>query len=135
MAESPPRILPKPTAATAPFWEAAREHRLLLPLTDGGEPYFYPRAFSPGSLEPGTEWVEASGRGVLYSYTVDRRGTAPAFAARAPYVIGIVELEEGPRMTTNIVECAIEDVRIGMAVEAVYEDIDEQVTLVQFRPV
>ena len=106
----------------------------MLPLTADGEPYFYPRPFSPGSLAPGTEWVEASGRGVLYSYTVDRRGTAPAFAARAPYVIGIVELEEGPRMTTNIVECAIEDVRIGMAVEAVYEDVDDEVTLVQFRP-
>ena len=48
---------------------------------------------------------------------------------------GIVELEEGPRMTTNIVGCAIEDVRIGMAVEAVYEDVNEEVTLVLFRPV
>ena len=69
------------------------------------------------------------------SHISDRRGTAPAFAARAPYVIGIVELAEGPRLTTNIVGCAIEDVRIGMAVEAVYEDVDGEVTLVMFRPV
>ena len=134
MAEGPPRILPRPTPATAPFWEAAREHRLLLPRAADGEPYFYPRAFSPGALDPATEWVEASGRGALHSYTVDRRGTSPAFASRAPYVIGIVELAEGPRLTANIIGCAIEDVRIGMPLEAVYEDVTAEVTLVHFRP-
>ncbi len=129
-----PRVLPKPTPATAPFWEAAREHRLLLPLTAEGEPFFYPRPLSPGSLEAASGWMEASGRGTLYSWTVDRRGTTPALASRAPYIIGIVELAEGPRLTTNIVNCAIEDVRIGMPLEVAYEDVGDGVTLVCFRP-
>lgn len=71
----------------------------------------------------------------MYSFTVDRRGTAPAFVSKAPYVVAIVELAEGPHMTTNIVDCAIEDVRIGMAVEAVFEDVNDEITLVKFRPV
>ncbi|MDZ7726768.1 MAG: OB-fold domain-containing protein [Dehalococcoidia bacterium] len=70
----------------------------------------------------------------MYSFTVDRRGSAPAFVDKAPYVIAIIELEEGPHMTSNIVGCEIEDVRIGMPVEAVYEDVTDEITLVKFRP-
>ena len=72
--------------------------------------------------------------GKAYSFTVDRRSTAPDFAAKAPCVIAIIELEEGPHMTTNLVDCAIEDVTIGMPVEAVYEDVNDEITLVKFRP-
>jgi uncharacterized OB-fold protein len=78
--------------------------------------------------------VTASGRGTVYAYTVARRPTHPAFAARTPYVIAIVELEEGPRMTTNIVDCNPDSVKIGMAVEAAFEDVSPEVTLVVFRP-
>jgi uncharacterized OB-fold protein len=66
---------------------------------------------------------------------MDRRGTASAFRAKVPYVILIVELEEGPRMTSNMVDCAIEDVKIGMPVQAVFEDVNDEITLVKFRPV
>jgi hypothetical protein len=130
----PPLPLPRPNPTTKPFWDAAKQHRLLLPRTKEGQVFFYPRALAPGTLAPPAEWIEASGRGTVYSFTVDRRGTAPAFAAKAPYVIAIIELEEGPHMTSNIVDCAIEDVTVGMPVEAVFEDMNDEITLVKFRP-
>lgn len=130
-----PLPLPVPTPTTQPFWDGAREGRLMLQRDRStGEPFFYPRALAPGTLSDDLEWFEASGRGTVFSYTVDRRGSAPAFQAKAPYVIAIVELEEGPRITTNIVGCEIEDVHIGMPVEVAYEPVNDDITLVKFRP-
>lgn len=133
MADAPPRPLPQPTPLTQPYWDAARQHRLVMPRRNDGTFFWYPRALAPGTLEDDFEWVEVSGRGRLYSFTVDRRGTAPAFAPLAPYVIGIVELEEGPHVTANIVDCPIEEVRCDMPLEVVFEDLDGA-TLVNFRP-
>ena len=130
----PPKPLPNPTPTTQPFWDGTKQHRLILPKGPDGRFFFYPRVLQPGTLNGPVEWAEVSGRGSVYSFTVDRRGTAPAFAADAPYVIAIIELEEGPRMTSNVVGCAIEEVRIGMPVEAVFEDVDDAITLVKFRP-
>lgn len=130
-----PLPLPAPNPTTQPFWDGAKARKLMLQRDRStGRAFFYPRALAPGTLSDDPEWFEASGKGTVYSYTVDRRGTAAAFAAKAPYVIAIVELDEGPHMTTNIVECAIEDVRIGMRVEAVYEGVTDEITMVKFRP-
>ena len=130
-----PFPVPKPNPTTQPFWDGTKQRKLMIQRDRStGKAFFYPRALAPGTLSDDIEWFEASGRGTVYSFTVDRRGTAPAFVSKAPYVIAIVELEEGPHMTTNIVECEIEDVRIGMPVEAVYEDVSDAITLVKFRP-
>ncbi|MFN0148781.1 MAG: Zn-ribbon domain-containing OB-fold protein [Dehalococcoidia bacterium] len=126
--------LPQPTPLTQPFWDATRERRLVMPRRKDGTYFWYPRILEPGTLRDDWTWAPVSGRGTVYSYTIDRRGTAQAFAGDVPYVIAIVELEEGPHFTTNIVGCALEDVRIGMAVEAVFEDASDAITLVKFRP-
>lgn len=127
--------LPQPTSITRPFWEAARAHRLAIQgCASCGRYVFYPRPFCPhcgGELA----WSDVSGRGTVYSFTVARRPTARAFEPDVPYVIAIVELAEGPRLTTNVVGCAPEAVRIGMAVQVRFEDVTEEVTLVKFRPV
>ena len=129
------RPLPEPNAVTAPFWDGARQHRLMLQRSRRtGRYVFYPRAVSPFGAGDELEWVESSGKGTVYSFTVARRATAPQWAGEAPYVIAIVQLAEKVRMTTNIVGCPPEDVRIGMAVEAVYDDVTAEVTLVRFRP-
>ena len=129
-----PLPLPTPNPTTQPFWDGTKQRKLLLQRDrKTGKAFFYPRALAPETLSDDIEWFQASGRGTVYSYTVDRRGTAPAFMSKAPYVIAIVELEEGPHMTTNIVDCPNEDVHIGMPVEAVYEDVTEEITLVKFR--
>jgi uncharacterized OB-fold protein len=128
--------LPEPTPATQPFWDAAREHRLVIQRSKKtGKYVFYPRLVSPFGTDDVLEWTEVSGRGTVYSYTVARRPTGPQWAGEPPYVIAIVQLAEGPHMTTNIVGCAPEDVRIGMPVKATFEDVTPEVTLVMFRPV
>jgi uncharacterized OB-fold protein len=127
--------LPDPTEVSRPFWEAARQHRLLIQRSrKTGEHVFYPRAVSPFGEDDELDWVEASGRGTLYSFTVARRATAPQWEPDVPYVIAIVELEEGVHMTANIVDCAPEDVSIGMPLEVAFHDVTPDVTLPQFRP-
>ena len=127
--------LPVPSPVTEEFWRAARRHELVLQRCQACERYiYYPRALCPYCLSDDLCWTRVSGRGTVYSFTVARRPTASIFADWVPYVIAVVELEEGPRMTTNIVGCAPEDVRIGMAVEAAFEDVTEEITLVKFRP-
>jgi uncharacterized OB-fold protein len=99
---------PIPDPVTAPFWQAAREGRLLIgQCNDTGKHFFPPRGVSPFTLSPNVEMVEASGRGVLYSFTVMR--------TKEPYIPAMVELEEGPRIFTNLLRLAPEEVRIGMA--------------------
>lgn len=127
--------LPESTPASQPFWDAAKEHRLVLQRSKKtGKYVYYPRAVSPWGPGDELEWSEVSGRGKVFSFTIARRPTAPQWANDAPYVIAIVELDEGPRMTANIIGCAPEDVRIGMLVVASFEDVTPEVTLVQFRP-
>lgn len=132
---SAPANVPQPTELTRPFWSAAREHRLSIQRCKECQRHvFYPRPLCPHCGADALEWVDASGRGAIYSYTVARRPTSRAFAERVPYVIAIVELDEGPHMTTNIVECDPESLRVGDRVEAIFEDVSDEVALVQFRP-
>jgi len=127
--------LPEPGPVTQLFWDAAREGRLCIQRSKNtGKYVFYPRAVSPFGPNDELEWADVSGRGTVYSYTVARRPTAPQWANEGPLIIAIVELEEGPRMTANILGCAPEDVAIGMAVTASFEAVTPEVTLVQFRP-
>ena len=136
-ATSPPYMkpLPEPTDVSRPFWEAAKRHQLLIQRSkQTGKYVFYPRAVSPFAPGDSLEWVEVSGRASVYSYTVARRATAPQWSGDEPYVIAIVELEEGPHMTANILGCPPGDVRIGMPLMASFEDVTPEVTLVQFRP-
>jgi uncharacterized OB-fold protein len=127
--------LPEMSPAGRPFWDAAREHRFLLQRSKKtGKHIFFPRDVSPFGPDDTLDWVEASGKGTVFSYTIARRPTAPQWAGEEPYIIAIVELAEGPHMTTNIVECAPAQVRIGMPVEVVFDDVTPEVTLVKFRP-
>ena len=127
--------LPEMSPVSKPFWDAAKEHRLLIQRSQKtGKAVFYPRPVSPYGPKDELEWVEATGKGMVYSYTVARRPTAPQWANEGPLVIAIVELEEGARMTTNIVQCDPDSVHIGMAVTVVFEDVTPEVTLVKFKP-
>ena len=130
-----PKPLPNPSPISRPFWEAAKEHRLSIQRCLSCREYvFYPRTLCPHCGAAELEWVDVSGKATLYSYTIARRATARPWDADVPYVIAIVELEEGVRMTTNIVGCAPEDVRIGMALVPEFQDVNEKITLVMFRP-
>jgi uncharacterized OB-fold protein len=127
--------LPVIDGESQPFWQAAREHRLaIMRCRDCGKHFFYPREFCPFCHRAAVEWVNASGRGKIYSFTIARRPAGPAFKADVPYVIALVELEEGPRLMTNIVTKEVDRIRIGQAVTAVFDDVTAEVTLVKFAP-
>jgi len=81
-----------------------------------------------------SEWVKVSGRGKLYTWTTIFQRYHPAFADELPYNVAMVELEEGPRVITNVVECKNDDLHIGMEVEVVFEDVTEEITLPKFKP-
>ena len=129
------RPIPEPDADSAPYWQAAGEGRLSLPQCKAcGKIAFPPRQICPGCNAHAMRWITLSGRGTVYSHCVMHerfvRGVNP------PLAIGQIELEEqaGLRLVTNILGCAPEAVRIGMPVEAVFEEIAPGVRLPQFRP-
>src|SRR5437588_7844697 len=130
--------LPQPDLETQPYWDAARERRLLIKECRAcGRAFFYPRTYCPRCWSPDTEWKEASGRGRVYTFTVVHQNDLPPFNERVPYVVAIVELEEGVRMTSNIEGVAPEDVRCDMAVQGAFrgEQRDcEAVALPACRP-
>jgi uncharacterized protein len=81
------------------------------------------------------DWLAAAGSGTVYTYTIVRHPTHPAFQDKVPYVVAVVELDEGPRIVTNIKNCAVEDVRGGMRVSIFFEDATDRVTLPQAAPI
>ena len=94
---------------------------------------FYPRALC-ASCAGETEWVDASGRGTLYTFTVIRQNRSEAFKDLSPYAVGIVELEEGVRMMSNIVDCDVDRLEVGMALEVLLLKAADDVGLPFWRP-
>jgi hypothetical protein len=129
--------LPIPVAdeASEPFFRGARERKLMLLRCARCGAFRLPgRERCAGCWSTEAAWAQASGRGKLYSFGVMHQQYHPAFAGAIPYNFAMVELEEGPRLITNIVGCANEALRVDMPVEAEYDDVSAETTLVRFRP-
>ena len=127
--------LPTPEAETQPFWDAAREGRVLVKrCRDCGRHHFYPRPFCPFCWSAQVDWVESRGRATLYTWSVVHQNDLPPFRDRVPYVAAVVDLEEGPRMMTTIVDTDPDELRIGMPLEAVPFPVNDEITAVAFRP-
>jgi hypothetical protein len=129
--------LPEFRPETKPFWEACKRHELVLPRSrTTNEFFFYPRAVSPGEdMSQDIEWVKASGRAKVWTYAIHHMGPTKAYQGEPPYVVALVETQEGVKMMTNIVGCDPNEVRIGMEVEVVFDDVTPEVTLPKFKPV
>ena len=130
--------LPIPTAdeASEPFFRGARERKLMLLRCTGCGRHRLPgRERCADCWSTNAEWVQASGRGKLYTFGIMHQQYHPAFAGAIPYNFALVELEEGPRLVTSIVDCPNEELRVDMPVQAVFDDVSEETTLVRFRPV
>ena len=126
--------LPVIDAESAPFWEAAKAHKLVLQhCTDCGKFIHYPRAVCPHCNGQNLDWRDVSGEGTIHSFTVARRPAGPAFKEDVPYVIVLVDLKEGPRMMSNLVTGDVDGVKIGQAVEVVFDDVTGEITLPKFR--
>jgi uncharacterized OB-fold protein len=131
-----PMPLPEPTPVSAPFWAALREHRIRIQYSPSSGRYvFYPRTLAPGTLADDLEWREIDGAGTLFTYTVADRPTGPPWADALPQLLAVVEWEVGPRVSTELVDVAPEDIRIGMRLTPVFCDVPgTDVTLLRYRP-
>ena len=113
---------------TAVYWESANNGKLLVKTCKAcGKLHYYPRTICPHCLSSDTDWVEASGKGTIYTYSVMRR-------TETPYVIAYVTLEEGVTMLSNIVECDVDGVAVGQTVEVAFRDTEGGHSLPVFRP-
>ena len=125
--------LPRPTALSRPHWDGCKAGVLRVQrCCDCGHFVFIPQPLCTRCHADALEWVASSGRGTVYSFTVVHRPPRPAF--EVPYVVAIVELEEGWHMLSNLVECQPDDVCVGMPVEVVFRPMSETITLPYFRP-
>jgi len=128
----PTPTLPAITELTRPFWEAAARGRLLLPRCNACRQHFFrPEVACTHCFATDWNWVEASGRGTLYSCTTVHRAPAPGFVV--PFVLAVVELVEGPSMLSNLVGCAATEIRIGMALKVRFEQVADTVHLPRFE--
>ena len=130
----------KPLPLTQPwslkFWEGAKENKLLIQhCKDCNSTIFYPRKFCPECWSGNLDWIQSSGKGKIYTFSTAYDMVEPRFWEDLPYTIAYVDLEEGIRMMTRIVECKPEDIKIGMDVEVVFHKLNDDFYLPYFRPV
>jgi uncharacterized OB-fold protein len=128
------RPLPEITELTQPFWSAAKERRLVVQRCEECGTLRFPP--EPGCYRCGSlraTWTPLSGRATLWSWTVAYPPLLPYFAERAPWPVAVVQLDEGPRMVTNLIDVPVADYQIGMPLVADFEDGDGEVTVVVFR--
>lgn len=135
MSETYDKPLPTITPETEPFWTAARNGKLSMQKCCGCSHVRYPvNAVCPRCLSEETEWVDLSGKGSVFSYIVFHQVYNQAFAKDVPYNVALIQLDEGPRMFSNVVGVPNDAVKVGDRVEAVFEKATDTVTIPRFRP-
>lgn len=139
--QTPSKPVPVPSQESDFYWEKCKEHELWVrKCNDCNQAYFYPRDICPNCFSRNTTWTQCSGKGTLHTFGVVVRAPHPAWRDDAPYVVAIVDLEEGCRMPTNLVQVEVnpdnpgETISIGMPVEVVWEDRTDQISLPMFKP-
>ena len=128
------RVIPKPTPETQHYWDGAKERELRLQQCKSCDKiYFLPRAFCPECGSRDVKVVKASGKGRLYSYIINH---LPAPGFEGPFAVAVVELEEGPRLMSNILECeqTPEALQLDMPLEVTFEKLSDEINLPQFKP-
>lgn len=127
--------LPRPNRLSLSYWEGARQHELrILGCTACGHKFLPAADRCPKCLGKELEWDAASGRGKVWSWVVFHQRYFPAFESDLPYNVAYVELEEGPRIMTNLVDCDPGDICCDMPVQVVFDDVTPEMTLPRFRP-
>ncbi len=135
MSSIPAKPVPRPAPESEPYWQAARAHRLSIPRCEACEEFWFPPSLScPHCLSDKFSFQDVSGRGKVYSFVTFHRTYHPAFANETPYVVALVELEEGPRLLTNILGISPDEVKCEMPVEVIFDDVDANNSIPKFRP-
>ena len=135
MPDGPRFDLPTIEDESRPFWDAAKQGRLLIQRCDAcGAAQHYPRPFCVACWSDQVRWEDASGRGTLYTFSIVYVNDLPPFGDRLPYVAAAVDLEEGPRIMTNIVGAELSELTVGMPVEVDFQALNDEITAPVFRP-
>jgi uncharacterized OB-fold protein len=135
MTTLPVHLRPESRGAARPFWDAAARGELRLPrCRDCASFSWPPRSHCPRCGSSAIDWVAASGRGVVHTYTVVRQTAEPYFRARLPYAVAMIELDEGPRMMSNVTNCDVDAIRIGMRVAVRFADLGDGLAVPVFFP-
>ena len=136
MSKQPLRPVPYPDDESGPFWEACARHELVLQTCASCEHVrFPPRTMCPRCQSFESRWEPASGRGRVWSWVVAHPPVIPSFADRVPFNVAVIDLEEGVRMIGNVFDVSNEDLHESMPVEVTFEDVEDGVSLPQWRPV
>jgi uncharacterized protein len=136
MSESVKKPKPRPAPESLPYWQAAREHRLALPKCDECNKFWFPPSRTcPHCLSSTFSFQNVSGKGKVFSFVTFHRVYRPAFSEDVPYVVALIELDEGPRLLSNIMGISHDEVRCEMRVEAIFDDYDEEISIPKFKPV
>lgn len=127
--------LPTPTPTSEPFWEGLRDGVVRLQRCNDCDSWiFYPRTRCSNCLSDALGWHDVSGAGSLYTFTIARQPTAPHFASEVPQHLAVVELEEGVRLTTTLVNVDDDAIVIGMRVRPYFDRVSDEITLLRYQP-
>ncbi len=125
--------LPVRDPENTPYWDSLKAHRMRLQRCEAGHFRYPVNPVCPDCLSTQSTWEPVSGRGTVYSFVIVHQVYDPSFKGETPYNVAVVELDEGPRLLTNIVGIAHDHVSIGMPVRVVYEDVTDDFTLAKFE--
>ncbi|HBD12058.1 MAG TPA: nucleic acid-binding protein [Porticoccaceae bacterium] len=126
---------PKITRCAQPYWQSCLQEKLSLPYCKACDAvFYYPRLWCPGCFNQDLDWKTVSGRGRVYSYSVVHQSPLPSYQQDVPYVLAVIELEEGPRMMTNVINCDVDAVHVDMPVAVTFEQRGDM-KIPQFQPV
>jgi len=134
MSDLVPKPKPRPAPESLPYWQAAREHRLALPKCEDCQKFWFPPSRTcPHCLSANFSFQDVSGKGKIFSFVTFHRVYRPAFANDVPYVVALIELDEGPRLLSNIMGVTHDQVKCEMRVEVVFDDYDEDISIPKFK--
>ena len=134
MSDLVPKPKPRPAPESLPYWQAAREHRLALPKCEDCQKFWFPPSRTcPHCLSTKFSFENVSGKGKIFSFVTFHRVYRPAFANDVPYVVALIELDEGPRLLSNIMGVTHDQVKCEMRVEVVFDDYDEEISIPKFK--
>jgi hypothetical protein len=131
---APARPLPETRNAGATFWKKAAEGLLVVPkCAECDRTFWHPRPRCPHCGSERVEWIPASGRGAVHTFTVVRQSGDPYFKTKVPYAVAMIDLDEGVRIMTNIVDTPLDSLAVGMRVEVLFEDAGGGIAIPLFR--
>ncbi|HVN35671.1 MAG TPA: Zn-ribbon domain-containing OB-fold protein [Casimicrobiaceae bacterium] len=131
---APERPLPETRNAGATFWSKAAESVLVVPkCTECGRTFWYPRPRCPNCGSEHVDWVHASGKGAVHTFTIVRQSADPYFRTKVPYAVAMIDLDEGVRIMTNVVDTPLEALMVGMRVEVLFEPAGGGIAIPLFR--